>query len=215
MRELMPSLLNTLLQVPLDRAGADEELRGDLGVRPAVGRQPRDLRLLGRQLVAGLDAALADRLAGGHQLAPRALGESLHAHGRVALVRGAQLLARLAPPALPAQPLAVQEVRARERDPDAGAAEPLDRLAVEALGLFALAHERPRARLHAERPVGPARPADLLQPPQGSGGALRHARAHGGLDELGRHPRRHAELVRIGAGLARTPRARPSSGRGC
>ena len=50
------------------------------------------------------------------------------------LVRGAQLLAGVDAAVLAAQPLAVEQVRAGERDADAGAAEPLDRLAVEPLG---------------------------------------------------------------------------------
>ena len=48
----------------------------------------------------GLDGALAGGLAGGQQLARGALGEPLGAHGREHVVRGAQLLARVQPPAL-------------------------------------------------------------------------------------------------------------------
>ena len=120
-----------LAQVPLDRARAEEQLGADLRVREPVGRQPRDLRLLRRQLVERLDGALAHRLAGGQQLAAGALGERLHAHLGEHLVRGAQLLAGVDAAVLAAQPLAVEQVRAGERHADAGAAEPLDRLAVE------------------------------------------------------------------------------------
>jgi hypothetical protein len=39
-------------QMPLDRAGAEEQLRPDLGVGQAVPGEPGDLLLLGRDLVA-------------------------------------------------------------------------------------------------------------------------------------------------------------------
>ena len=48
-------------------------------VCPSRG-EPGDLRLLGGELVARLDRALAHGLAGGQQLAAGALGERLGAH---------------------------------------------------------------------------------------------------------------------------------------
>jgi hypothetical protein len=60
-------------------------------------------------------------------------------------VRGAQLRPRLGPAALAAQPLAVQQVRAGEFGPKAGAAEPVGRLAVPALGVLAVAEQRAAA----------------------------------------------------------------------
>ena len=48
-----------LVQVVLDGAAADEQPGADLGVGQPVAGEPRDLGLLDRQLVAGLDAALA------------------------------------------------------------------------------------------------------------------------------------------------------------
>src|SRR3954447_26426702 len=202
-----PELREHLAQVPLDGARTDEELGADLGIRPPIGGEARDLSLLRGELVTCLDAPLAHRLAGSRQLSPSALGEAVHSHGGVGLMRGAQLHARLDPPALPAQPLAVQEVRSRERYRDTGAAEPLDRLTVEALSLLALAHERPRARRDAQRPVGSTRAADLLEPSERRPGALGQPRAHGRLDELRRHPRRQAELVGVRGG--------PLGGREC
>ena len=64
-----------LVQVVLGRAGADEKLRADLGVGAALGGEPGDPRLLGGEYLAGFDRALADRLAGGQQLAPGTLCE--------------------------------------------------------------------------------------------------------------------------------------------
>ncbi len=75
-----PELGEHLAQVPLDGAGAEEQPRSDLRVgEPFVG-ELGDLPLLGGQLVARLDPALAHRSAGGQQLNPGALGEPLRPH---------------------------------------------------------------------------------------------------------------------------------------
>jgi hypothetical protein len=52
----------------------------DLGVREAVAGQPRDLSLLGSELIAGRDISCADPLAGGQQIALGARGEAFGAH---------------------------------------------------------------------------------------------------------------------------------------
>ena len=65
----MSSLREDLVQVVLDGARADEQLGADLRVREPVAGEPGDLRLLGGELVARLDGALAHGLAGGQQLA--------------------------------------------------------------------------------------------------------------------------------------------------
>jgi hypothetical protein len=65
--------------VPLDRAGAEEQLRPDLGVGQAVSGEPADLLLLRSEHLALLGAALAHRLAGRDQLSACALGERIHA----------------------------------------------------------------------------------------------------------------------------------------
>ena len=98
----------------------------------------------------------------------------------------AQLLARVDPAALAAQPLAVEQVGAGELEAHAGAAKPLDRLAVEALGGLAVAEQRARAGLDAQRPVGAAGACRLREPLQGVVRALSSAAARGRLDELGR-----------------------------
>src|SRR5262245_10561401 len=181
-------LREDVAQVPLDRARADEQLRADLGVRAPVTRQTGDLRLLGGQVVAGLHGALAHRLAGGQQLAAGALGEALGPHRREHLVRRAQLLARVHPPLLAAQPLAVEQPGAGEVDPAATAREPLDRLAVELLGGVAFAEQRARAGLDAERPVGAARPRAFAQALERRGRRVRRAAAHARLDQLDERP---------------------------
>ena len=57
-------------------------------------------------------------------------------------VRDPQLLARFDAPALASQPLAVDEVRTRERGTHPRAAQPRDRLAVQVLGNVTLAEQR-------------------------------------------------------------------------
>ena len=91
-------------------------------------------RSCGGQIVARLDRPLAHRLAGRQQLTAGALGERLHADRRELVVRGAQLRTRVDPAILAAQPLAVEQVRAGELGPQPGAAQPLDRLAIQPLG---------------------------------------------------------------------------------
>src|SRR4029077_17676678 len=110
-------------------------------VRQTVAGQSRDLGLLRSQLAAGLDGALTGGLAGGEQLAAGPLGERPDAHRAQLLVGGAELRARLAAAALAAQPLPVEQVRAGELCADPGPAEPCDGLAVERLGVLAVAEQ--------------------------------------------------------------------------
>src|SRR2546423_13121768 len=100
----------------------------------------------------------------------------------------AQLLARIEPPALPAQPFAVQEVSAGEVHPDASPGEPLDRLAIEPLGGLAIAEERPRARLDAQRPVRSTGSGVGREPPQGVGSRLRPPAPNRGPHQLPPRP---------------------------
>src|SRR3954466_13414235 len=120
--------------MPLHGAWAEEEPGADLGVRQALPDQPDDLRLLSGELGARLDAALAGDLAGGAQLAGSALGEPLHAHPGEQRVRCAQLLPSVQPTTPTAQPLAVDEVGARQPAAEPGPAQPVDRLPIGALG---------------------------------------------------------------------------------
>src|SRR4029077_18291912 len=105
----------------------------DLGIREPVAREPGDLSLLGGQVAASLDAALADGLARGEELTAGPVGERFDAHRRQHLLGGAQLFARVDAPLLASQPLPVKEMRAGEPDAQAGTAEALDRFTVERL----------------------------------------------------------------------------------
>src|SRR4051794_2523794 len=71
-----------VVQVPLDRANADEKLRSDLRIRQDVPRETGDLLLLRSQLAARLDAALAHLSSGSDELPACPLGERLHADRR-------------------------------------------------------------------------------------------------------------------------------------
>jgi len=75
-------------------------------------------------------------------------------------VGGPQLLACIGTSVLKAQPLAVEQVRAGQFGPQRRTSEPVDRLAVEALGGLALAQQRARARLDSQPEPGLAGPGD-------------------------------------------------------
>src|ERR1700749_2618510 len=117
----------------------------------------RDLDLLSCELTPGVDTALSDALASGVQLALGATDERLGAHAREHLQRDAQLVACVAAPALAPQPLAVEEVGARELEPNERESEPLDPLAVQVLGAIAVAEQGARARSYTEGPLRAAR----------------------------------------------------------
>src|SRR5918994_3345251 len=125
--------------MPLDRARADEEPSADLGVREAVARETRDLVLLWRKVVAGLDHALARGRTGRSQLPRRALGERLDAHVGQHVVGFAQLAAGVHAAAGAAEPFAVHEMRAGQVHPALGSAEARDGVDVQPLRLRALA----------------------------------------------------------------------------
>src|SRR5690349_22043556 len=139
--------------MPLNGARADEQLRADLGVRAPIACKPRDMLLLWRELVACVIAALAHLFAGGQQLTPRTFRKPVRAHHDQHLVGGPQLRARVHPPVLSAQPLAVDQVAAGEVRTKTAVAQPVDRLPIVALGGVSLTQQRPRARLEAKPPA--------------------------------------------------------------
>jgi len=75
---------------------------------------------------------------------------------------------------------------AGELDPDAGAAEAVDRLPVEAIGGLAVAQQRSRAGLDPQRPVGAAGASRLREPLEGVAPACGLPDSGGRLDELGK-----------------------------
>src|SRR5580693_8348099 len=188
-------------QVPFDRPRGQEQLGADLLVGQALPGQPRDLGLLRGELVARAGGALADRLPGGQQLAAGPLGERLHADRVEHLVRGAKLRPRVGPPALATQPLTVEQVRAGELRRKAGTAQPADRLAIAALGVLAVAEQRPAARVGPLPPVGLANAGGLSQPGERAGGQLGLPGPAGRLDQLGQRSYGDKQLRRLLGGL--------------
>ena len=174
--------------MPLNGPRAEEEPRADLRIGQPIAGEPRDLPLLGGQIVARVDRPLAHLLARRLKLLTRALGERLHPDRGQHLVGRAQLLARVDPAILAAQPLAVEEVRAGELRTEPGAPQPLDRLAIQLVGGRPVAQQRPAARLDAERELGAAGLCRLGQPLERVTGELGLPSAHGRLDQLGQHP---------------------------
>ena len=114
---------------------------------------------------------------------------------------GAQLFARVHATALAAEPFAVEQARAGELDADPRALEPLDRLAVEGVGVFALAQQRPGACQDAERPIRTRGACPLFQPGQRGGGDLRLAATSRRLDELGQRRAGVPEVAVVAAAL--------------
>ena len=113
------------------------------------------------------------------------------------LVGRAQLLTRVDPAILAAQPLAVEQVRARELGAQPGAAQPLDRLAIQALGARARRSAAPASAPRCQRPLGAGRSRRRRQPLERVARELGVARARRRLDQLGQRPRRHLRLERV------------------
>ena len=113
-------------------------------------------RLLRGQLVARLDGACA-RLARGEQLPPCALCERLHPHRRELVVGGRAVRAHRPGEPLAAQPLAVEQVRARQVHAHLASPEEGERLTVQMLP--AVTPELKRARDLASTPSAQSVPA--------------------------------------------------------
>src|SRR5438093_564385 len=141
--------------MPLDGARTEVELRCDLRIGATVPGQSSDVLLLRRQLVPAV-VVLPHVLARCDELPARALGEPVRGHQDEHVVSGAQLLPSVAAAVLAPQPLAEQKMRARQLRTDRGAAQAIDRLAIELLGRWAVQEERSRARLDTKAPVAVA-----------------------------------------------------------
>jgi hypothetical protein len=112
--------------VILHRSWADEQAGANLGIRQPVPGEPRDPRLLDRELAAHRGGAPADGVHGDRL--PGTAGVGLGANRGEHVTRGAQLPLRVRASVRATQPFAVEEMRARQRQTHPGAAGPLDRL---------------------------------------------------------------------------------------
>jgi 2,4-dienoyl-CoA reductase-like NADH-dependent reductase (Old Yellow Enzyme family) len=168
----MSSLLKTLCRWYSTVRGLMKSWAAISGLdRPSPG-EPGDLGLSGGELGRGISRACAYALAGGMQLARRSYSEPVGSHTREHLVRGAQLFAGIDAPVLASQPFSVEQVGAAERPADAGAAKPVDRLAIEALGCIAVAQHR----ASAPRFPAPNRCHMRVSTPRVAGGRRQRAR---------------------------------------
>jgi hypothetical protein len=111
--------------------------------------------------------------------------ETKHECRQTQQVGAPQLLARIEPPPLAAQPFAIHQPGARQLHGDPTPAEPVDRLAVQLVGAVSLGDQRPRAGLDPQRPLGPAGPRMLGEAPQRGGRHLHLAGARGRFDQIG------------------------------
>ena len=197
----MPSLVNTLRRCHSTVRGLRKSCAPISGFdRPS--RASRAIcRSCGGQLVARLGGPPAHPLARGQQLAPGTLGERLHADRHEQLVGRAQLCARVDAAILAAQPLPVEEMRACEVGPEPRAPQAVDGLAVQALGGLALAQQRARPGVEAERPVGVAGLRVLAESRESALRELGVPGPRGGLDQLAQRPRGDVELRRVLARL--------------
>src|SRR5882757_4488113 len=125
-----------LPEVPFDGVRADKQLGSDLLIRQTVAGQSRDLRLLGRQLVARAERLFAYLLTGRNQLSASPLGEGLRAHSGEHLMGGAELLAGCGSSVRSAQPFAVTQPGPREMHDDAGALQAFNGFSEMAVGVL-------------------------------------------------------------------------------
>jgi hypothetical protein len=92
-----PVICHRRAQVVFNGARADKQLGGDVPIGQPARRKPRDLRLLGRELVQCVDGPLTGTLACRQQLTFGAPRERLDAHAGERLQRNAQMLSRVKP----------------------------------------------------------------------------------------------------------------------
>src|SRR5690349_1860447 len=177
-------LAEHLAEVIVDGARADEQLRGDFAVRRSGRGEVRYPRFLRREVDGGLRGAGAGALAGRAQFGGGLLGEPVRAHRGKHVMRGTQLVPRVPPPLGPAEPLAVEQVSAREIDGHPAPPELADGFQVAALRVRTLGQQRLAAGRQPERPgrAGGERP--FGQGLMGGGRGFVIAGPEGGLDQL-------------------------------
>ena len=212
LRELMPSLVNTLRRWYSTVRGLMNSWAPISGfVCPSRG-EPGDLRLLRGELVARLGACACGRSrrwpaarAGRARRTPRRRSRRTSRRRRAA-ARGRRRAGSRGAATRRTQ------MGAGELDAMPGAREPLDRLAVERVGrLASLSSARERAS-DAERPVGAAARGRSSSRASAVGRDVGPPLADGRLDQLDERPADEAQVVVLAAALA-ARRARPRSGR--
>ena len=115
----------------------------------------------------------------------------------------AQVLARFAAAALPAQPFPVKEVSTGEFGARGRRAQMTDRLTVQSLGLVTLAEQRAGACRDSQASGAALRQCELSELFHGGNGPLGLAAANGCLDQLGQREVREGQVVALIAGKLR------------
>lgn len=156
----MPSFLNTLARWYFYCARADEQLGGDLAVCRGVGGKRRDPGFLRDKVQLSSGGARSGSFAAGAQFVGRLFGEAVGADVLEHGVRDAKLVSRVNAPLGPAQPLAVEQVRAVQVEGRVAAPELADRLGVGVLGAVASASS---ALQRARTPSAQGVPAALAR----------------------------------------------------
>lgn len=113
-----PEFGEDLAEVPLDGSRAEVQCSGDLGAGEPFRSEPGDVGFLGCQVSVCLYRTFAYRLPTCCEFVSRAISECLNSHRDQRLVGRSQLGPGIGPAAFPAQPFAVEELRAGELDPD-------------------------------------------------------------------------------------------------
>src|SRR3954452_3521512 len=108
-----PQLAEDVAQAEVDRARAEEELRGDVAVAEPLRHTLGDLHLLGRQLVQSARIAPASALPAGARLPLRAFGPQATPERFEGLERRSQMATGVPAPPRPAQELAERQLRPR------------------------------------------------------------------------------------------------------
>ena len=210
-RERIPSLLNTLRRCHSTVRGLRKSRAPISGFERPSRARSSDLPLLCGQIVARLDGPLAGLLARTPEALCALARRTPPSRSPMNMVVGrAQLLARVDPPTLAAQPLAVKQVRPRELGTKPGAAQSIDRLAIGALGVLALTEQRPRAREDAQPPIAVADARRLGQSLERLAGKPGLPGPGGRLDQLRKRPPGEVQLRRLRRWLAGPPPAASS-----
>jgi hypothetical protein len=137
---------------------------------------------------------------GGRKLAPGPLGEPAHPHGVEHVARDAQWCPGFNAAALAAQPFPVEQMGTGQVGAHAGPAQPLDRLAVQTLGIRCRAEQRARTGLDANAQSVPLALVVSISRTRASRGGIRRTATRAGFDELGRGELGHiAEAGLLGA----------------
>ena len=117
-------------------------------------------------------------------------------------VSGTELLAGLDATTSATQPLAEQQMGAGKIEAHPAPRKAFDRLAVQALRLFAPAEQSARTGLEAESPVGAAEPHPLGEQSQRIDGHIVRSGSCARLDQFRERPRRACDRFRILEGAA-------------